>query len=161
MVFNGTLFDRELVSGSYKWLFFFLRSSQLLFCRNFDHFRHKFVFLVFSGSPVSSKIFNSLLTITLHYLLLPLLPFISLHYLLLPFISLHYPLLPFITLHYLLLPFITLHYSSLPCFTLHYPLLPFITLHYPTLPCINLYYPALPFKFHNIFSNFVRGLLTD
>ena len=55
------------------------------------------------------------------------------------------------------------HYHSLPLsfITLLYPSLPCITLHYPALPCITLHYPALPFKFHNIFINFVRGLLTD
>ena len=34
-------------------------------------------------------------------------------------------------------------------------------MHYPALPCITLHYPELLFKFHNIFINFVRGLLTD
>ena len=40
----------------------------------------------------------------------------------------------------------------------HYPALPYITLYYLALPFIN---PALPFKFHDIFINFVRSLLTD
>ena len=77
----------------------------------------------------------------------------------------HYPALPYITLYYPTkyptLPFITLYYPSyplLPCITLYYPSLPYITLYYLALPFIN---PALPFKFHDIFINFVRSLLTD
>ena len=119
---QGAIFDRELVSGSYKRLFF-LRSCQLLFRRNFI-----FPVSFWKSSFVQNFQFC-------HY---PSLPFITLHYPSLPCITLHYPTLPFITLHYPALPFITLHYPALPCITLHYPSLPYITLNYPALPCITL-----------------------
>ena len=87
-----SIFDRELVSGSYKRLLF-LRSCQLLFRRNF-------IFPVFfwKSSFVQNFQFSPY-----HYHSLPL-SFITLHY---------HPSLPFITLNYPALPSITLHYPAL------------------------------------------------
>ena len=115
---------------------FFLRSCQLLFCRNFAHFRHIFIFPVFFWK---SNFVQNFQFSPYHYHSLPL-----------PFITIHHPTLPCITLHYPELPWITLHYSTLLCIILHYPSLPYpalpcITLHYPPLTCITLHYPSLPF----------------
>ena len=129
--------------------FFFLRSCQLLFRRNFVHFRRNFIFPVFFWKSSFVQNFLSLpfTAITIHY---QSSPYITLHYPELPCITLHYSALSCITLHYHTLhypalPCITLHYPALLCITLHYPSLPFVTLHYPayrTLPCITLHYPA-------------------
>ena len=150
-----TIFDRELVTRSYKRLFFFKIlptsfSSQFHFSSFFleVHFRHIFIFPVFLWNSNFLKITIHpliplpFITITLHYHLLPL-PFITIT---LITIHYHYPPLPFITitLHYhypslpLPLPFIIILYHSVPLpfstITIQYHSLPFstitITLHY-------------------------------
>ena len=74
---NDVIFDRELVSGSYKR--FFLRSCQLLFVTiSFFQF------------------FSVLPCIALHY---PALPCITLHYPALACFTLHYHALPCITIY--------------------------------------------------------------
>ena len=72
---NDVIFDRELVSGSYKRFFFKILPTS--FC-------HNFIFPVF-------------FCIALHC---PALPCITMHYPALPCISMLYPALPCITLHY-------------------------------------------------------------
>ena len=119
---------RFLTANSFRGLTndFFLRSCQLLFRRNFVHFRHIFIFQLFSGSPFSShfhffkilptsfssqfRSFSSQFHFSSFFLEVQFCPKCSILSLPLPFtaITLHYPALPFITLYYPALPFITL-----------------------------------------------------